>query len=134
MLWLNNNIKWIMLIAGVGTCTMLYAALAPQAALTGMFGHGLQSEGAAAEVVVRNWAALITLVGVLLIYGAFNPLHRPIILALACASKAIFVGLALAFAREDIGQQLGVAIIFDALLIIVFAAWLVTHRSQPPAQ
>lgn len=134
MPWLNRHIKWIMLVAGIGTCTMLYATLDPQAALTGMFGHGVQSDGAAAEVVVRNWAALITLVGVLLIYGAFNPLHRPVILALACASKAIFVGLVLTFAREHIGQQLGVSIVFDAVLIVLFAAWLFTHRSEPPGR
>jgi hypothetical protein len=47
------NIKWIMLVSGVLTCTMLYAAIAPQAALRGNFGETL--EGPLAEVVVRNW-------------------------------------------------------------------------------
>lgn len=33
-----DNIKWIMLVAGVLTCTMLYAAFAPQASLQSTFG------------------------------------------------------------------------------------------------
>ncbi len=129
MQWLNRNIKWIMLIAGISTCSMLYAALDPQAALSGMFGHGMQSDGPAAEIVVRNWAALITLVGVALIYGAFNPGSRPLILALACASKAIFVGLSLFYASDQLGLQLAVSIVFDTVLIVLFGAWLLAHRA-----
>ena len=33
------NIKWIMLASGALTCTMIYAAIAPQAALRGTFGE-----------------------------------------------------------------------------------------------
>ena len=55
------NIKWIMLVSGALTCTMVYAAIAPQAALRSTFGETL--EGPLADIVVRNWGALITLVG-----------------------------------------------------------------------
>ena len=50
-----DKIKWIMLVSGVLTCTMIYAAIAPQAALRGTFGEAL--EGPVAEIVVRNWAS-----------------------------------------------------------------------------
>lgn len=30
---LSKSIKWIMIVSGVVTCTMFYAAIAPQAAL-----------------------------------------------------------------------------------------------------
>ena len=33
MNWIVSNMKWIMLVSGALTCTMLYAAIAPQAAL-----------------------------------------------------------------------------------------------------
>ena len=58
-------IKWIMLVSGALTCTMVYAAIAPQAALRATFGETLQ--GPLAEIVVRNWGALITLMGAMLI-------------------------------------------------------------------
>jgi hypothetical protein len=52
---------------GALTCTMVYAAIAPQAALRSTFGTTL--EGPLAEVLVRNWGALIALVGAMLIRG-----------------------------------------------------------------
>ena len=70
--WIVTKMKWIMLLSGVLTFTMVYAAVAPQAALRSTFGETL--EGPLAEIVVRNWGALIALIGAMLIYGAFNPL------------------------------------------------------------
>ena len=57
MNWIVAKIKWIMLVSGVLTCTMIFAAIAPQAALRSTFGATL--EGPLAEIVVRNWGALI---------------------------------------------------------------------------
>jgi len=59
--------KGIMLVAGVLTCTMVYAVIAPQAALQSTFGDTLH--GPLPEIVVRNWGALITLVGAMLLLG-----------------------------------------------------------------
>ncbi|MFN0062037.1 MAG: hypothetical protein ACKVPX_05930 [Myxococcaceae bacterium] len=58
---------------------MFYAALSPQAALLSTFGEAL--EGPVAEIVVRNWGALVGVVGLLLIYGAFNPPVRRVALS-----------------------------------------------------
>jgi hypothetical protein len=120
-------IKWIMLLSGLLTVTMLYAAIAPQAALISMFGETL--EGPLAQIVVRNWGALIGLVGVMLIYGAFEPPKRPLILIIAGISKLIFIGLVLSQGGRYLGHQAGVAIIIDLLMVILFAIYLVSaHR------
>ena len=58
MSFIVDKIKWIMLVSGALTCTMIYAAIAPQAALQGTFGETLA--GPLAEIVVRNWGVLIT--------------------------------------------------------------------------
>ena len=76
-----RHIKWIMLVSGALTCTMVHAAIAPQAALRYTFGETL--EGPLAEIVVRNWGVLITLVGAMLMYGAINPQVRTFVLAIA---------------------------------------------------
>ena len=52
MQWIVMSMKWIMLVSGALTCTMLYAAIAPQAALQGTFGETL--DGPVANIVVRN--------------------------------------------------------------------------------
>ena len=132
MHWIIVNMKWIMLVSGTLTCTMLYAAISPQAALRSTFGEAL--EGPLAEIVVRNWGALITLVGGMLIYGAFDPPGRPLILTVAGLSKLIFIGLVLFHGSQYLGQQAGVAIIIDLLMVILFIGYLVgVRRSQATA-
>jgi hypothetical protein len=119
------NMKWIMIVSGVLTCTMIYAAIAPQAALQSTFGESL--EGPLAEIVVRNWGVLITLIGAMLIYGAYRPASRTLILIVASVSKLAFIGLVLTYGAEYLGQQAGFAILLDVVAIALFAAYLLGH-------
>lgn len=125
------NIKWIMLVSGVLTCTMIYAAIAPQAALRGTFGETL--DGPLAEIVVRNWGVLITLIGAMLIYGAYHAAVRPLVLAVAALSKLVFIALVLAQGSRYLGQQAGIAIAIDAVWVVLFALYLAATRSERAA-
>jgi hypothetical protein len=128
---IEANIKWIMLVSGVLTCTMIYAALAPAAALRGTFGEAL--EGPLAEIVVRNWGVLITLIGAMLIYGAYHPAVRPLVLTIAGVSKFIFIVLVLAQGGRYLGQQAGIAIAVDAVWVVLFALYFAAAlRHAPP--
>ncbi len=119
--------KLIMLITGVLTCTMAYAIFLPRAALTSMFGESL-SGGALAEIVVRSWGALITLVGAMLIYGAFKPKERPLILTIAGLSKLVFVGLLILFGSQYL-PKIVTPIVVDGIAIVLFAICLPSaHR------
>ena len=129
MLWIVSRMKWIMLLSGVLTSTMIYAAIAPDAALQSTFGESLT--GPLAEIVVRNWGALIALIGGMLIYGAFNPASRPLVLAVAGISKAVFIGLVLTLG-DYLGRQAGVAVVIDAVMIVLFAWYLVAARVVKP--
>jgi hypothetical protein len=123
--------KWIMLVSGLLTCTMIYAAIAPQAALRSTFGESL--EGPLAEIIVRNWGGLIGLVGAMLIYGAFNPSGRPLILIVAGLSKLMFIVLVLSHGPGYLGQQAGLAIAIDSLMVVLFIGYL-TARAVGPAK
>jgi hypothetical protein len=61
--------------------------------LRSTFGDTL--EGPLAEIVVRNWGALIALVGAMLIYGAYTPPVRRLVLSVAGLSKLVFIVLVL---------------------------------------
>jgi hypothetical protein len=130
MNWIVARMRWVMLLSGALTCTMVYAAVAPQAALRSTFGEAL--EGPLAEIVVRNWGALIALVGAMLIYGAFNPQSRPLVLAVAGLSKAIFIALVLVHGGRYLGRQAGVAVAIDAVMVVLFIWYLVTARRHEP--
>jgi len=125
MNWIIANMKWIMIVSGALTCTMIYAAIAPQAALRTTFGASL--EGPLAEIVVRNWGALITLVGGMLIYGTHHPPVRPLLLTVAGLSKLIFIGLVVAQGTQYLGK-VGLSIGIDLVMVVLFIAYLLGMR------
>ena len=129
MLWIVANIHRIMIVSGVLTMTMVYAAIAPEAALRSTFGDSL--EGPVADVVVRNWGALIALMGAMLIYGARKPAVRSFSLIVAGASKAIFGALVLSHGERFLGYQAGIAVAVDLLWVAVFASYLIAVRRMP---
>jgi hypothetical protein len=127
MKFVTANIKWIMLVSGALTCTMVYAAIAPQAALRATFGDTL--EGPLAEIVVRNWGALVALVGAMLIYGAFMPAVRSLALTIAGISKLVFITLVLAQGGRYLVQQAAIALALDLAWVVLFACYLLGTRT-----
>jgi len=124
MAWIVANIRWIMIVSGTLTSTMLYAAVAPEAALLTTFGETLN--GPLAEIVVRNWGALIALVGGMLIYGAWDAAVRPLVLLVAGGSKAIFIALVLSQGSRYVAPA-APALIIDAIAVALFAWYLVAR-------
>jgi hypothetical protein len=128
MSFIVARIKWIMLVSGALTCTMIYAAIAPQAALQGTFGETLA--GPLAEIVVRNWGVLITVIGAMLIYGAYHAESRPLVLTVAGLTKLVFIALVLAQGGRYLNQQAGIAVAIDAVWVVLFACYLAAPRGK----
>lgn len=125
--WIVKNIKWIMLVSGLLTCTMIYAAIDPQGALNATFGTTL--EGPLANIVVRNWGALIALVGAMLIYGAYKPPVRRLVLTVACVSKCLFMSLILIYGQAYLDKA-GGAIAFDFIVVVIYLCYLGAERTR----
>jgi hypothetical protein len=129
MSWIADNIQWVMIVGGLLTLTMIYAAVAPRAALRANFGETL--EGPLAEIVVRNWGALIALVGVMLLYGAYDPAVRTFALAIAASSKVIFIALVLSQGGRYLKAQAGLAVVVDLAMVALFAWYLFAPAALP---
>ena len=132
MKWIIAKFKWIMLVTGVLTASIFYYAIAPNAALRADFGQGL--EGPLAELIVRNWGVLVGLVGLMLVYGAFVPPARRLVLSVAAISKAAFVTLLLTVGRDYVGQRIGIALWVDSFEALLFTAYLLSTRHAPRPQ
>lgn len=117
-----------MLLSGLLTCTMFSALLAPEASLQSNFGQPI--EGPVAQIVVRNWGALIGLMGLLLIYGAFRESARRVALVVAGASKLVFIALVLSLGQEFLQYQVGVSVLVDSVMVVLFLAYLASARAQ----
>ncbi|WP_241906365.1 hypothetical protein [Shewanella sp. 10N.286.51.B7] len=116
-----DYMKWIMIVAGGLTCSMIFAVFAPQEALISMFGESLTEP--LAQVVVRSWGFLIFMIGALLIYGAFRPIYRNLALVLASTSKVAFISLIVLFGAQYIDKSL-LTITLDSIFVIVFLGYL----------
>jgi hypothetical protein len=67
----------------------------------------------------------------MLIYGARTPAVRRMALTVAGASKAIFVALVLSHGGRFLAYQAAIAVLVDALSVMVFAAYLLSVRHTP---
>jgi len=121
-----SNFKWVMLIAGLLTCTMFMGLISPEASVKSNFGDEL--EGSAFEIIVRNWAALIGLMGIMLIYGAFVPAVRRFALVMAGISKIIFIILVLSSGESYLKFGAGIAVMIDSVMIVLFIVYLLFSR------
>lgn len=127
MNFIFSHIKWIMLVSGIITCSMILSALHPSLGLTLTFGDTLN--GDLANIIVRNWGALIALVGGMLVYGAYNEPNRNLVLVVASISKSTFVLLNLIYGSTYFAKS-GIALAFDSVLVIVFVLYLLLHKSK----
>lgn len=122
-----SNIKWIMLGSGIITCSMILSALHPSLGLSLTFGESL--DGNLANIIVRNWGALIALIGGMLVYGAYNEPNRNLVLVAASISKSTFVFLNLVYGQAYFAKS-GLALVFDSVLVIIFVAYLLFQPSK----
>lgn len=122
-----SNFKWLMLISGLLTCSMFLGLFAPQSSMLSNFGETLTGS-AANEIIVRNWGALIGLMGIMLVYGAFVEPVRKFALVIAGLSKAVFITLVLCYGKQYMGFGAGTAVIADSIMIVLYIAYLLLAR------
>ena len=125
MNWLTRQIERIMLVSGILTCSMLMAVFAPELALKTMFGASL--DGPLAQIMVRSWGVLVALTGALLIYGAYKPSSRALVLIVATVSKLCFVGLILIYGQIYLDKAM-LTIVIDLLIAMLFLLYLLGTR------
>lgn len=124
----TRNFKWIMLISGLLTCTMFMGLISPGSSLNSNFGETMDPRPVS-NIIVRNWSALIGLIGIMLIYGAFVPAVRRFTLVIAGISKIIFISLVLSLGKQYLSFGAGTAVIADSIMIVLYAAYLLLSRS-----
>ena len=83
--------------------------------------------GDLANVIVRNWGFLITGIGILLIYGAYNPQYRSLILIIASVSKTVFIVSVIGYGFL---QEAAFGIIIDSIIVLLSVIYLLNIRNS----
>ena len=123
---LVDNIQWMLLAAGLLTCSMIQATVAPRATVRTYFGEAPDSPQF--NLVVRNWGMLITTAGALLIWASFAPDVRLAAIALAIVTKTAFIALMLG--SGVMKRQAWVALVVDSIMVFLFAVYLIATIGQ----
>ena len=93
VMWIVRNMRWIMLVSGFLTATMVQAAVTPERSPPiKLRGDRRRSSRPPCR---PQLGALIALVGGMLIYGAFTCCTGPLVLVVGGASQIMFVALVL---------------------------------------
>ena len=90
-------------------------------------------QGPLDEIIIRNWSALIGLIGVMLIYGAFSQSVRKFVLVIATISKIIFISLVLLYGKQYMDYGAGTAVYTDSIMVILFITYLLLVRFRNPS-
>ena len=106
---------------------MVYALFAPEAAMMNTLGVSLSDP--AANLIVRSWGSLVSLMGVMMIVGALVPKYRTLVVVIAGTSKSVFVGIFVAFGSQYLGQAAYV-IALDVAVVLAFAIYLYNSRGS----
>ena len=117
-----------MLLFGSSTTSMFVVSIAPDFALKMMFGETLT--GSLAEVFVRSWGVLVGVVGLMLIYGAFNDPVRKLVLSVAAVGKLAFLTLLLTTGDAYLAKT-AATVVFDGLAVVLFTLYIMTAKSEP---
>ena len=115
-----GQFKWVMLAGGLITLSMFSAAVAPRLTFRMMFGDAPDSP--LALLLARNWGVLIGLTGAMLVWGAFHPAARTLVLLVAGGSKLTFIALVLS--HPPYRAKSLVPLVVDGVLVALFAAYL----------
>ena len=114
------NIQWVMLAGGLITASMLLAAAAPRFLFQIMFAE--TPEGPLGDLLARHWGVLIALTAGMLLWGAFHPEVRTLVLVMVSISKLSFVALTLRVPAYR--ARALVPVVVDLVLVALFVAWL----------
>jgi hypothetical protein len=118
-----DNFFWVLIVAGALTALVGLGALRPKQGLKDGFGGDVSDPGAL--LIVRHWNFLIGVTGVLLLYAAFHPEVRTIVLWIAVASKSAFAALVLAKYSTFKGKLAVTGAIGDVVMVALFLIYLV---------
>jgi protein-S-isoprenylcysteine O-methyltransferase Ste14 len=117
---------WLM---GVPTALVGLGYLFPGPLQLAMFGA--QASEPLGELMMRGWAGLIGLTGVLMIIGARSPALRLPFLTIAAVSKTLFITMLLVWGEAFVAT-VAPALVLDSVVVLVALTKLPVKKLYPP--
>ena len=129
MIWIQNNIGWILVVSGILTCAALLQAVAPRFGMMNLFGEEVIPSSAL--LIIRSWGAMIFVSGLLLIYAAYHSEQRLPILFYSITVKLGIAGLVFAGGARYRKRQVFKIASADFVMALLFVWYLIAAGVKP---
>jgi hypothetical protein len=117
------HIETILLVTGVTTCLVIAGFFTPGAVLKHLFGE--ERPSASMLLIVRHWSLLISLVGALLVYAAYEPAARQAALAVATVEKLAIAALVVASPARN--RRLALVAAGDTMMALIYLVYYLSR-------
>jgi len=123
MIWIENNIGWILVVSGILTSVALLQAVAPRFGMMNLFGEEVIPSSAL--LIIRSWGAMIFVSGLSLIYAANHSEQRLPILFYSITVKLGIAGLVFAGGARYRKRQIFKIAAADFVMALLFVWYLI---------
>jgi len=131
MIWIENNIGWILVASGILTCAALLQAVAPRFGMMSLFGEEVKAPSAL--LIIRSWGAMVFVSGLLLIYAAYHSDQRFPILFYSITVKLGLAGLVFSGGARYRAKQIFKIAVADFVQALLFVWYLIAACVQDAA-
>ncbi len=118
-----DNIEMILYVTGTLTAGAAILSIAPRFLLRTLTGTDIEDRNAL--LMIRHWAWLVGITGVLLVYAGTAPAVREAVMTAAIASKAVFALLVFSRAGDPFGRPLLPVGLFDLVCVVLYAWYFI---------
>jgi len=113
-------LQWILLVSGILTALAILIFISPNRFYKSVFN--LEQVPTVYLFVARHWGAMISLVGFMLIYAAFNPAVQELSMIIASVEKIVFAGMVMFGPLRNSRVFVRLAT-FDIIIVVIFALY-----------
>ena len=114
---INAHIETILVVTGLATALTIVQCVAPRRMLR--FAFGFETPQPFTLLMASHWGLLIFLIGVLLVYAAFQPSVRVPSMVIGTVEKLFFAGLIFFGDMPKTGRTMAFAVI-DASIAVLY--------------
>lgn len=118
-----NHIETILYVTGAITAGAAVLSIAPRLLLRTLSGVDIEDPNAL--MMIRHWAWLVGITGVLLVYAGTAPAVREAVMTAAIASKAVFALLVISRAGTPFGRALLPVAVFDVICAVLYSWYFI---------
>ena len=129
--FIEKTLKPVLIVGGLATCGLLYAALLPKSALPAMFKLEYVADY---TVIAQHWGMMVFCLGAFLFFAGLYPHLRYPALVFSTVEKSFMLGLFLVYSGPPPTPSFIVPFILDVIIVSYSILYFVNYWTGSAAR